>query len=175
MDISNSPDLTPQLRSYSDCDAEPYAQCEDEQSAKPPGYSAGRVLAAAKWFYTRVLMLWVLLIAVSFVLVAVLASFAYWKNQTLKEQMVSSLPAGHAVSIQRAQGPWTDAQIETDTGWYVVADAMSLQKGEALTLQRYANGERYLCDTGHYCAELVHSRWNVAVTHASQVGEQAHY
>jgi len=136
---------------------------------RSPSAIARRILEGASWLHTRVLIIWIVLMSLSFLLLLGLGSFIWLRNQALGEQLVLVQPAGRVLSISLPQRFWFEALVETDSGWYVVRDAMSLKKGELLSLERFANNDRYLCDAEHYCVELAYSRWSAGVTFPKQV------
>lgn len=64
-------------------------------------------------------------------------------------------PAGRVLRVELHGGFFNRALVETDRGYYALADAVSLPRGESMTEQARAGGRRFLCDSQHRCIRLL--------------------
>jgi hypothetical protein len=65
--------------------------------------------------------------------------------------------AGRVVSVTQSGGFFSRALVETDLAYYALADSVSLNKNEALTLENRDTGGNFLCDSQHRCQKLMPS------------------
>ena len=76
-------------------------------------------------------------------------------NQHRQRTVKSVQPAGHVTSVTLSQGLFTRSLIQTDLGFYAVAQGVSLQKDQPLSVELRANSDRFLCDDKHVCLPLM--------------------
>jgi len=81
------------------------------------------------------------------------AYYFYDKHQVAIVKSVE--PAGKVMAVTLTNGLFTRALVETDVGFYVLIDAISLDKNKPMTLEARANSERYLCDEAKRCTKLL--------------------
>ena len=79
-------------------------------------------------------------------------------NDIEEDNIRSTEPAGRVMSVAQSVGLFTHSLLETDRGFFSLADGVSMGKGEELSLQTRGNGARFLCDSQQYCMRLNESR-----------------
>lgn len=68
--------------------------------------------------------------------------------------VVSTQSAGHALAAGlQAQG--SHGWVQTDTGYFIVRNAFNVRLQEELTVQKWDDGLRYLCNGAGHCAALM--------------------
>ena len=105
--------------------------------------------------HKMVLLALAVLVAVSTVLLSVTGVYIFLSDQGGDQPVRATQDAGRALDVTLSSGLLPRSLVETTTGFYAVADGISLYKGEDLTLQTRANGRRYLCDASHRCTPLL--------------------
>lgn len=92
-------------------------------------------------------------VAMLFLCLSLTAYYFYDKHQVASVKSVE--PAGKVMAITLTNGLFTRALVETDVGFYVLIDAISLDKNKPMTLEVRVNSERYLCDEAKRCTKLL--------------------
>lgn len=104
-----------------------------------------------------ILILAVLLACFGVICLAITFPVLYIWNDIAEDEVLGIAPAGHVVNVSLTAGLWTRALVQSDTGFYSLADGASLDKGEALTLETRGNRSRFLCDSRQHCMQLSES------------------
>lgn len=98
------------------------------------------------------------LLAVSVLALALLALSAGALWLLRHEHPVSVLaeePAGRVLRVQLHGDFFSHSLVETENGYYALSGAMSLNKGEPVSVQELHGGQRRLCDSLHRCTQLM--------------------
>ena len=94
---------------------------------------------------------------ISFALMAVAfgAVAGYLAFRGTPPAAMAARPAGRVVSVQLLGGLFSRSFVQTDAGFYSLAEGVSLGRGEEVTVEERANGSRYLCDPQRSCTPLL--------------------
>ena len=77
-------------------------------------------------------------------LISILGYF-FWDNwQTGRVE--TSTPIGHLIGMAAAGGPAWPVVIQTESGFFPLREAVSIQKGTELLLERRTSEDRFVCD-----------------------------
>lgn len=108
-----------------------------------------------------------LIIAISIVMI-------YLAKEGMSPATVSVLPAGRVTQVQLFGGFFSRSLVETDQGYFSLAEGGSFAKGEAVTLEQRASGSRHLCDSQHFCTPLLQSLQPLVKQDPPTIAEQHH-
>lgn len=95
---------------------------------------------------------------VALLLIAVILVWAYLSDRDRERnaKIVKAVePAGHLLNVTLSGDWFARALVQTDRGFYGLADGVSLHRDAVLTLETRGNGRRYLCDEQHRCTQLL--------------------
>lgn len=95
------------------------------------------------------------LFSLALVIAAIAFVALYFANMSFVQEPVSVRAAGRVAQVQLHVGFFSRAFVETDQGYFSLTEGVSLDKGEAVTVQERANGRRLLCDSHNYCTPLL--------------------
>jgi hypothetical protein len=133
---------------------------DDGEQRHPPQPACREVpLERFRWVIKRLEIVFLMLLLLAVVLGIFVPMSVYFYRHFLtdepKPKVVSVQSAGRVVSVTQSGGWFARALVETDTGFYALVDAISLNKGEALTLEDKGPKRQFLCDSQHHCQKLV--------------------
>jgi hypothetical protein len=95
------------------------------------------------------------LIGLALTVAMVGAGVMAYRNQQQAQVVKSVAPAARVLSVSLHGGLWSRSPVQTDRGYFSVADGVSLFKGQILLIEELANAERYRSDEQHRCTELL--------------------
>lgn len=104
-----------------------------------------------RWFTLPLLAV----VALTFAMLAWASGLVWLLTHEDRAPVLSESPAGLVMRVELHDGIFGRALVETDRGFYALIDAMSVNKGEQLTLLERRGGRRYLCDSQHRCTRLM--------------------
>jgi hypothetical protein len=103
----------------------------------------------------RVALAMVLCLLLSAVVLGVTLAGVYLYDRHLSAVVKEVESVGTVTTVNLSSGWPTRALVQTETGFYVVSQGMSLDRGKTLTVELRGNQDRYLCDHAHRCARLL--------------------
>lgn len=124
------------------------------QSDQPAEPANTRRVGTTRW-HRIVQVLALVLCSLALLLVGVAPIGAYLVFKGRPDNTVTSWPVGRVLRVQLDGGLYSRSLVETDSGFYSLAEGVSLGKGEAVTVEQRANQRRFLCDTRHLCTPLL--------------------
>jgi len=123
----------------------------ERKGVSPPG-KMDRVLATV---HKALLNALALLLALACLLLSATGVYLYLLDQHGNRTVTSVVDAGNVLAVTQTSGLRTRSLVETTLGFYGLAEAVSLPKDEALTLQTRGNKRRFLCNASRRCTPLL--------------------
>lgn len=112
---------------------------------------AGRRAWLSRWFTGPTLAVTALALAM-----LTLSSGLLWLlTHEHRARVIGETPAGRVLRVQLQGDFFTRSLVETDTGYYALQGAVSLNKGEPVSLQELQGGQGRLCDSQQRCTRLI--------------------
>lgn len=144
------------------------------QAKNPTPKAESRALSLLERLHRLFLSVGFVLTSLALLTIAISIVMIYLAKEGLSPAAVSVLPAGRVTQVQLFGGFFSRSFVETDLGYFSLAEGGSFAKGEAVTLEQRASGSRHLCDSRHYCTPLLQSLQPLVKQDLPTIAEQHH-
>ena len=105
----------------------------------------------------NLLVTMLVLMCIGFLILITVVSLAYLWSAGQERVVKEVRSAGRVLSVSQTSGTWIRSLVETDTVYFSLVDAVSLNKQEQVTLEVRGNRSRHLCDSERSCTRLISS------------------